>query len=145
MLYEVITAKQGKVGQDKLEMTAMPVQGITTTYSAEAPITDSAAAGTAIACGVKTYNAGLGVDEHKTPYRSIAEMAKAKGLKVGIVSSVSIDHATPASFYAHQDSRKNYHEIGHELVKSGFDYFGGGGLLDPDGKKSKAPQRNNFV
>ncbi|EPR39799.1 Alkaline phosphatase [Desulfovibrio sp. X2] len=135
-------AKQGKVGDDKLLMTAMPYQGITTTYSAESPITDSAAAGTAIACGVKTYNAGIGVDVHKKPYKNIAELAHQHGMKVGIVSSVSIDHATPASFYAHQESRKSYYEIGMELAKSGFEYFGGGGFLDPTGKKSKNPHGN---
>ncbi len=135
-------AKEGKVGEDKLLMTRMPVQGITTTYSAESAITDSAAAGTAIACGVKTYNAGIGVDANRKPYRNISEMAKAAGMKIGIVSSVSIDHATPAAFYAREESRKNYHEIGHQLAKSGFDYFAGGGFIDPDGKKSKAPQGN---
>ncbi|MCM0756812.1 alkaline phosphatase [Desulfovibrio aminophilus] len=135
-------AKEGKAGESKLLMTGMPYQGITTTYSSESPITDSAAAGTAMACGVKTYNAGLGLDAQKKPYRSIAELAKAKGMKVGIVTSVSLDHATPAAFYAHQESRRSYHEIGHELAKSGFDYFAGGGFLDPEGKKSKAPQGN---
>lgn len=135
-------AKEGKVGEDRLAMSAMPVQGITTTYSAESAITDSAAAGTAIACGVKTYNAGIGVDASKKPHRNIAEMAKATGMKIGIVSSVSLDHATPATFYAREESRKNYHEIGHQLPKSGFDYFAGGGFIDPDGKKSKAPQGN---
>jgi alkaline phosphatase len=72
----------------------------------------------------------------------VAELAKAQGKKVGIISTVSIDHATPGGFYAHQESRDNYHEIAHELVKSGFDFFGGGGFKDPEGKKSKAPQGN---
>ena len=66
-------------------------------------------------------------------------MARDKGMKVGIVSSVSIDHATPAAFYAHVKTRKMYHEIDHALAESGFDYFAGGGLKDPAGKKSKAP------
>ena len=56
-------------------------------------------------------------------------------MKVGIVSSVSIDHATPACFYAHQPSRKNYYEIACELATSDFDYFGGGGFLQPQGKE----------
>ncbi len=62
------------------------------------------------------------------PYTSLAELAKGKGMKVGIVSSVSIDHATPAVFYAHQPARKNYHEIAMELANSDFDYFAGGGF-----------------
>lgn len=135
-------AKEGKAGESKLLMTGMPYQGITTTYSSESPITDSAAAGTAMACGVKTYNAALGMDAGKKSYTSIAELAKARGQKVGIVSSVSLDHATPAAFYAHQESRRAYYEIGLELAKSNFDFFGGGGFLDPDGKKSKNPQGN---
>ena len=67
----------------------------------------------------------------------MAEKARDKGYKVGIVSSVSLDHATPACFYAHQPSRNNYYEISMEAAKSGFDYFGGGGFKDPAGKKSK--------
>ena len=69
----------------------------------------------------------------------MAEMAKEKGMKVGIVSSVSIDHATPASFYAHESSRNNFYEIGTSMVNSGFDYFAGGGLLQPTGKKKDKP------
>lgn len=66
-------------------------------------------------------------------------MAKEKGMKVGIVSSVSLDHATPGAFYAHQPTRKNYYEIGQEMINSNFDYFAGGGLLAPTGKKKDQP------
>ncbi|OAV64270.1 Alkaline phosphatase 4 precursor [Bacteroidales bacterium Barb6XT] len=59
---------------------------------------------------------------------SAAEMAKKRGMKVGIVSSVSIDHATPACFYAHTPDRNNYEDIGNQLLTSGFDYFGGGSV-----------------
>ncbi len=54
-------------------------------------------------------------------------------MKVGIISSVSIDHATPAVFYSNQPTRKNYYEIGMELANSGFDFFGGGGIKKPTG------------
>ena len=66
------------------------------------------------------------------PYTSLAELAKEKGMKVGIVSSVSIDHATPAVFYAHQPARINYHEIAMELANSDFDYFAGGGFKEDE-------------
>lgn len=122
---------------EKLQMSMLPVQGVTTTYSSESLITDSAAAGTAIASGVKTFNAGVGVDVQKKPVKTVAELVKEKGRKVGIISSVSIDHATPAVFYAHEASRKNYYEIASQLPKSGFDFFAGGGFIDPEGKKSK--------
>ena len=61
------------------------------------------------------------------PYETIAEkLHKQRGYKVGVISSVNIDHATPAAFYAHQQSRKNYYDIGVELANSGFEYFAGG-------------------
>ena len=61
------------------------------------------------------------------PYETIAEkLHKQRGYKVGVISSVNIDHATPAAFYAHQKSRKNYYDIGVELANSGFEYFAGG-------------------
>ncbi len=67
------------------------------------------------------------------PYESIAVKAKKDGYKVGIVTSVSIDHATPAVFYAHQPDRDMYFEIGLDLAQSDFDFFAGGGFLIPDG------------
>ncbi|NCD25151.1 MAG: alkaline phosphatase [Deltaproteobacteria bacterium] len=137
-MYKAALKGEAKAGVEKLNFSTFPAQGMTTTYSSESLITDSAAAGTAIASGVKTYNAGLGVDVNGKPVRTFAELARDAGKKVGIVSSVSLDHATPAAFYAHQKSRKNYYEIGLELAASDFDYFAGGGLLDPAGKKSKA-------
>jgi len=129
-------------GAHRLAMSRLPVSGIAETYSSNRYITDSAAAATAMACGVKTRNGFVGVDPHLHPIPSVAEMAKSKGMRVGIVSSVSIDHATPASFYAHRPSRRMYHEIAHDLVDSGFDYFGGGGLTDPTGNRLSAPIGN---
>lgn len=125
---------------DKLNFTVFPHQGMQTTHSANSFITDSAPAGTALASGHKTDNNVLGVDPKNTvKFKSMAEMAKEKGMKVGIVSSVSLDHATPGAFYAHQPSRNNYYEIALEMVNSGFDYFAGGGLLAPNGKKKDQP------
>jgi alkaline phosphatase len=136
-MYKAALKGEARAGVEKLNFSTFPSQGMTTTYSSESLITDSAAAGTAIACGVKTYNAGVGVDVDGKSMPSFAEMARDAGMKVGIVSSVSLDHATPASFYAHQKSRKSYYEIGLELAASKFDYFAGGGFVDPEGKKSK--------
>ncbi len=113
----------------RLFMSDLHVQGIQMTYANNRFITGSAAAGTALACGKKT---GIGViamnDDATKPYTTIAELAKAKGMKVGIISSVSIDHATPAVFYAHTSSRNNYEEIGFQLLNGDFDFFGGGGF-----------------
>lgn len=126
--------------QDKeLVMDGFEAQGITTTYANDRFITGSAASATALACGQKTNINYIGVDPQFRPVKSVAEMARDKGMKVGIISSVSIDHATPAAFYAHVKTRKMYHEIDHQLAESDFDFFGGGGLKDPTGKKSKKP------
>ncbi|SMC88283.1 alkaline phosphatase [Sporomusa malonica] len=126
--------------KDKLNFTVFPYQGMQTTHATNSFITDSAAAGTALASGHKTANDVLAVDPtNKIKYKSMAEMAKEKGMKVGIVSSVSIDHATPAVFYAHEPSRNNFYEIALAISDSGFDYFAGGGLLAPTGKKKDRP------
>lgn len=127
---------EGKPGLQKLHLTQLPAQGLTTTYSANAFITDSAAAATALACGYKTNSGVIAMDPtKKKTFKTIAEMAKESGMKVGIVSSVSIDHATPACFYAHEPTRKNYYEIDMALANSNFDYFAGGGLKKPTGPK----------
>ena len=135
----VLAAREGRTGPGivKLAMDTLPVQGVTTTYSLNSIITDSAAAGTALACGVKTKNGVLGLDGNNQPVATMAEKARDKGLRVGIVSSVSLNHATPASFYAHETTRGNYYEIALELARSGFTYFGGGGLIDPEGKRAQ--------
>lgn len=126
--------------KEKLNFTVFPHQGMQTTHSTSSFITDSAAAGTALATGHKTANDVVGVDPTNTiKFKTMAEMAKEKGLKVGIVSSVSIDHATPAVFYAHEPSRNNFYEIALAMGNSGFDYFAGGGLLSPTGKKKDLP------
>ena len=118
-----------KIERKKLNMTGFPSQGLTTTNSADSFITDSAAAGTALACGEKTDSGVLGMDSsRKKILKSMAESAFENGKKVGIVSSVSIDHATPASFYAHEPSRGNYYEICLQMADSGFQYFAGGGM-----------------
>jgi alkaline phosphatase len=68
---------------------------------------------------------------------SVAELAKKKNYKVGIVTTVTINHATPASFYGHRISRSQYYELGVDLVNSNFDYFAGGGVASPTGKPAK--------
>lgn len=136
-----LAAMEGKAfGDVKMTMNTFPAQGVTTTYANDRFIIGSAASATALASGFTTNIGFIGMGPDLRPVRSIAHMAKEKGMKVGIVSSVSIDHATPAAFYANQPHRSMYHEIAHDLADSGFDYFGGGGLKDSEGKKSKAPK-----
>jgi alkaline phosphatase len=132
-------ALAGNTEPAELSFTTFPVQSHMSTFSANSLVTCSAASGTALASGHKTNNGVLGKDTSLTiSYESIAEKLKKAGYKVGILSSVGINHATPGSFYAHQDHRGMYYEIAKELPLSGFDYFGGGGFINPtDRDKSK--------
>lgn len=117
---------QGNIGVAPLLFTQFPIATIATTYSATNGITDSAASGTALATGVKTRNGCIGMMKDKiTPLKSIAVRAQETGCKVGVASSVAINHATPAAFYAHNENRKNYNAIGHDLVAAGFDFYAG--------------------
>lgn len=123
-------------GAGPLAMNTMSVTGMARTRSSNYLVTDSAAAGTAISCGVKTNNGSLGVDSSGNRLLSCAEAAKKKGLKVGVISSVMITHATPASFYAHRKARSDVKGVIADLVASQFDFFGGGGF-DITGKLCK--------
>lgn len=138
--------KADKPGSGTLTFSTFPVSGFATTYSASSWVTCSAASGTAFACGSKTRNGRIGVNEDATEnFTSIACRLKEKGYKVGITTSVSIDHATPAAFYAHQASRSMYYEIAQDLAKSGFDFFSGAGLVNPLGKDKQQENVFNLI
>ncbi|NTV83580.1 MAG: alkaline phosphatase, partial [Bacteroidales bacterium] len=129
-----LAALEDRVGFGQMNFTRFPHVGFASTYAFNQFITCSAAAGTALATGHKTSNGRISMDpEGSLPYESIATKAKNDGYKVGIVTNVSIDHATPAVFYAHQPGRDMYFEIGLDLARSDFDFFAGGGFLIPDG------------
>lgn len=129
-----------KAGHGPLAMNDMPFQAMTRTSPANAIVTDSAAAATAIACGVKTNNGSSGVDAAGRPVRSCALAAKNAGKKVGIISNVTITHATPAGFYAHRRNRGDTYGIALDLVHSGFDFFAGGGLDTNEAASKKSPE-----
>ena len=140
---EMFLAEQenGRIGTSPLCFASFPYAGYATTYSATNSITDSSAAGTALATGVKTYNGAIGVNPDKEVVESVAVKAQRSGKRVGVTTSVSIDHATPSAFYAHQESRSWYYEIALDLPKAGFDFYAGSGFLKPDRThdKKKAP------
>jgi alkaline phosphatase len=136
----------GSRGEDrpervKLMMNTFPAQGMNTTYDLTSVIPDSASTATAIATGFKTKSGVIGMDlTQKKSYPNLSEAAKKKGWKVGILSSVSLDHATPAAFYAHVPHRGQMYDISVQLANSGYDYFAGGKMLRPvDPKKPEAP------
>jgi len=101
--------------------------GLQKTFSADNYITDSGAAGTALATGIKTKNGAIGVDTAGNPVKSILEIAEDNGLSTGLVSTSSVTHATPASFIAHQASRGSYEDIALDFLKTDIDVFIGGG------------------
>ena len=131
--------QKGELGISPLCFARFPYTGIATSYSSDSDVTDSAASGTALASGKKTDNGMIGMEPDMKHTVSIAEKAHALGVRVGIATSVSINHATPASFYAHQKSRNMYYAIGKELPVSGFEFFAGGGFdqaLNPKDKNA---------
>ncbi|MCR5454166.1 MAG: alkaline phosphatase [Bacteroidales bacterium] len=110
-----------------LNLRQFQTVGMATTNAENRFITCSAAAATALATGNKTTINTISMNGDRTEnLQSIADKAKKAGMKVGVVTSVRIDHATPACFYAHVPNRSMYEEIGRWLLKSDFDYFGGG-------------------
>ena len=119
-----------------LNFTHFEATGSAVTYDSSSFCPDSASTATSLSTGYKTYSGTINMDEtYTTSYETIAEKLKDQmGYKVGIVSSVNLNHATPAAYYAHQASRNSYYEIGLELIDSDFDYFAGGGLKQADGK-----------
>ena len=114
-----------------------PVAGSASTYDATSFAPDSASTATSIFTGYKTHSSSINVDiTKKIKYRTIAEQLRdQKKWKIGVVSTVNLNHATPAATYAHQASRKSNYAIGLELVESNFDYFAGGALMEPQDKK----------
>lgn len=112
--------------EDSTNFWRFPVTGLSQT-SSTSRITDSAAGATAFSSGIITYNGAVGVDTDSVAVDNIVELLSPKGWKSGVISTSSIQHATPASFYAHVKSRSMYEEISEHLVDSDIDFFAGGG------------------
>lgn len=134
----------GHIGTTPLSFTQYPAAGFATTHSASNGVTDSGAGGTALATGSKTKNGAIGVDTLNAPLVSIAERMKQQGMKVGIATNVSINHATPASFYAHRASRNMEYEIALDLLASDFDFFAGSGFTSPEIRYDNTQAKNIF-
>ncbi len=100
----------------QLAMDAMPVSGWSRTGSADSSITDSAAAGTALSTGVKTNNGMISIDPYSNTLTTILEHAQARGMAVGLVTTVQMAHATPAVFASHVPSRYMMTEIANQTA-----------------------------
>ncbi len=122
-VYAGITANKGK-----LNLMDFPVTGFSMTSSASDYITDSGAGGTAISTGYKTYDHAIGVDADTIARPTILEYAEQNGKSTGLVVTSQVNHATPASFIAHQKDRYMYEEIANDFLKTDIDVFIGGGL-----------------
>lgn len=135
---------------DVLNFQEFEAVGYQTTHDATSFAPDSASTATALSSGFKTWSGTIGlkpvgsvsgnkvenVDTNTVP-KTIAERLKAeKGMKIGIVSTVTLNHATPAAYYAHIASRNDYYDIASQMADSGFDYFGGGTLSQRFGKNN---------
>lgn len=140
-----LSHKAGKLGGEQLLMTQFPYYGMATTHSANMHITCSSAAGTAIACGEKANNSTVGVNKDSVAIESVAYALKKEGYKIGIMSTVPINHATPSAFYAHNIRRSNHYEIACEIPQSGFDFFGGAGFLDYNGKDGDKEPMDSYL
>lgn len=150
------------VGADKLlNVDMLPVQGRCRTYSADALVTDSAAAATTYACGVKTRNGLLSMNATTTkgdsttgvPVATILELAQKAGYATGIITTTFVVHATPAAFYSHKADRSWYDLIGNDLANKGIDVVMGGGrdymipsgMIDEEGSASKRKDKRNII
>ena len=131
---------EGVIGRpNKLCFTQFPKSAFVTTFSKSNGVTDSAAAGTALATGSKTKNGYLGVTMEGEPVYSVAYAAKQAGYPVGVSTTVGINHATPGAFYAHQPGRSRFYEIGQDMLTADYDFYAGGDLI-----MSKSEQRDEL-
>lgn len=121
-----------------INLEQFPVIGLHKNYpddEGDGLITDSAAGATSFACGVKTYNAAIGVGVDSLPRTTILELAERNGLATGLVATCNIQHATPASFIAHCKNRALFEDIALDFLKTDIDLFIGGGKQSFDNRK----------
>jgi len=123
--------------EGKLLMNQLPVAGINTTHSLNTLVTDSAAAGTALATGYKTNNGMISVLPSGEKVESITQYANKNGMKTGLITTTRLTHATPAVFASNNMSRNNENEIAADFIHSKIDFFAGGGYRNfiPQGER----------
>lgn len=133
-------AMEGRIGIKEMCFPSFPYFALVNTQSATNGVTDSAAGGSALASGHKTKNGALGVlKDQTTPVTSLADWAREAGAAVGITTSVSVDHATPAAFYAHVGNRGEAYIIGQQLLDSKNDFYAGSDFVSPKNPQEGGP------
>lgn len=126
-------------------------QGLTTTYAEDRLITDSAAAGTALATGSKTYCGAISVDSNRNNLKTILDYAQDLDKSTGIVTTTRVTHATPAVFLANNVDRDAENDIAVDEAYSGVDFLAGGGYRNFVGKtntsnlKSKRTDNRDLI
>ena len=140
-----LSYKAGKLGGEQLSFTQFPHLALCSNHTANRYITCSAAAGTAIACGAKTNNEYIGVGPDGKPLESIAYNLHDRGYNVGIMTTVPVNHATPAAFYGHNSSRYGYYDISKEITTSGFEFFAGSGFYNYRGRRGDLPGVDIYI
>jgi len=115
------------VNNDNLNIFRCQYVGIQSTHSADKYVTDSGASATAMSTGEKVNFYSVGVDVNNEPLATILETAESLSLSTALITTSSIVHATPASFFAHQPDRFAYENIALELIGKNVDFFLGGG------------------
>lgn len=122
--------KDGKSEIERLNFSTFATRNFVTNYSSSHPVTDSAAAGTALATGSKTANSFIGVDDKGNELRTIADVASEQGYMVGLVTNVGINHATPSCFYGHTSDRFGFPKLVDDYIASDVAFVAGSTIMD---------------
>lgn len=122
--------KEGKSEVERLCFSKFETRNFVTNYSASNPVTDSAAAGTALATGVKTANAYIGVDAEGNELRNLGDVASEEKYMIGLVTNVGINHATPSCFYGHSSDRFGFPKLVDDYIASDVAFISGSTIMD---------------
>ena len=140
-----LSAKDNVISNKLLSFSYFPVIGLCTTFSADSYVTCSSAAATALACGFKTNNGMVNISPSGDTLKPITYKLRDAGYKIGVATTVGINHATPAGFYAASGKRSDYYSIAEQLPLSGFNFFAGGGFIHPKGKKNDRADIHEYI
>lgn len=127
---QFFAVKEGNGEIERLNFSKFATRNFVTNYSTSNPVTDSAAAGTALATGVKTNNACIGVDANDNELRSLLDVASEEGYKIGLVTNVGINHATPSCFYGHTSDRFGFPKLVNDYIASDVAFIAGSTIMD---------------
>lgn len=145
MTESYMSYKAGKTGGERLAFSSLPYSGNVETYSVDSPVTCSAAAGTAIATGVRTRSRFVGRGPDGEPVRSFTFDLKERGYRIGIISNAPINHATPACFYSSPVDRDDFYKITTDIPKSGFEFFASVGFKEFNSRVEGEPDTETYL